>query len=110
MNKAIPFVIGAGVLGVVLLTRQAKAASCFIAPAWQTIYATYEGPTQLLPAAFGPEAWSVIHIVERYVPEYGGWDQISSDPEHYILLHGQYLRFSVQENAEICGFRKEVSA
>ena len=94
--------------GILLLGKKAGASTCFEAQSGQYYYATYQGSTKLMPLAFGDDAWSKLYSVEAYFSEYGEWDSITSDPENYVLAHGQYLRFRLSQDAQICGFQQEV--
>jgi len=98
--------VAAGVgIGFLLcsLTKSASASTCFFVDYGYRYVATYDGPTQLLSAALGPDVWSVIFAFEVFNEDTGVWDT-PIDPVNYQLVHGSLCAIVVSDMAELCGF------
>ena len=106
MNKgAVIAVTGLAIAGAILLAKGAGAgAQCFLARAQTYYYVTWLGGTKKLPDAFGDEAWSVIYTVDQYDLESGDWWPVPPPSREYVIHHGDYVRFMVQEDVQVCGF------
>jgi len=110
MNKGIAIAgIGLAIVGIVALTRKvgAEKGECLLATAQTYHYVTWLGSTKKLPDAFGDEAWSVIYTVDQYDPEMQEWWPVPPPSWEYIIHHGDYVRFIVQQDVVVCGFRQQ---
>ena len=100
--------VGAGLAlgGLLLLGKKAGASippgDCFLANPNIYHLVTWTGSDASLVSAFGPEAWQVVFSVEFFDEEW--WPAASEDT---IVHTGEQIRFMLQEQAEVCGFRRD---
>ena len=103
MDKDLKVILGLGaaVGAVFAFTKVAKGASEFTALANTLYQATYDGPSMLLPAVFGTQAWLYVFTINYFDGYY--WTPIVNP--NYILTKGTVIQMQFLVDVVVSGFK-----